>query len=102
VDYNQDMEIEMEGLDGDEAEVIKIMSLHGSNVPDYTWSLPRWYNYDWSTPTYPRNPEVWKTASTFLTEALHESRTNVAEVDIPLRKVDKEVVPYNIWYAMAS
>jgi hypothetical protein len=33
--------MEMEGLDGDEAEAIKMMALHGSNVPDDTWSLPR-------------------------------------------------------------
>jgi hypothetical protein len=38
--YNQDMEMEMEGLDGDEAEAIKKMALHGSNVSDDTWSLP--------------------------------------------------------------
>jgi hypothetical protein len=34
------MEMEMEGLDGNEAEAIK-MIFHGSNVPDDTWSLPR-------------------------------------------------------------
>jgi hypothetical protein len=36
----------MEGLYGDEVEVIKMMALHGSNVPDNTWSLPRGYDYD--------------------------------------------------------
>jgi hypothetical protein len=41
------MEMEIEGLEGDEAEAIKIMALHGSNVPDDTWSLPRGYDYDW-------------------------------------------------------
>jgi hypothetical protein len=41
VDYNQDMEMEMEGVDGDEAEAINMMALHGSNLPDDTWSLPR-------------------------------------------------------------
>jgi hypothetical protein len=64
-DYNQGMEIEMEGLDGDEAEAIKIMALHGSDVPDYTWSLTRGYDYDWSKPTFPRNPDLWKTANFF-------------------------------------
>jgi hypothetical protein len=62
VDYNQDMEMEMEtememeGLDGDEVEAIKMMTLHRSNVPDDTWSLLRGYNYDRSKPSYPRNP----------------------------------------------
>jgi hypothetical protein len=41
VDYNQDMEMEMEGLDGDEAEAIQMMALHRSNVPYDKWSLPR-------------------------------------------------------------
>jgi hypothetical protein len=76
VDYNQDIEMEMEGLDEDEVEAIKMMAPHGSNVPDDTWSLPRGYACDWSKPTYPRNPELWKTASNFLTEALHNSGTN--------------------------
>jgi hypothetical protein len=52
------MEMEMEGLNGDEAEAIKMTALHGSNVPDYTWSLPRGYDYDWSKPTFPRNPDL--------------------------------------------
>jgi hypothetical protein len=104
VDYNQDMEMEMEmeGLDGGEAEAIKIMALHGSNVPDDTWSLPRGYDYDWSKPTFPGNPDLWKTAKTFLTEALDSSGTDVAEVDVPLRKFDEEVVHYNILDATAS
>jgi hypothetical protein len=80
------MDMEMEGLDGDEAEEIKRMALHGSNIPDDTWSLPRGYDYDWSKPTFPRNPDLWKTAKTFLTEALDSSGTDVAEVDVPVRK----------------
>jgi hypothetical protein len=102
VDYNQDMEMEMEGLDGDETEAIKMMALHGSNVPGNTCSLPRGYDYDWSKPTYPRNPDLWKTAKTFLTEALDSSGTNVAEVDVPVSKLDEEVVHYNILDATAS
>jgi hypothetical protein len=58
VDYNQDMEMEMEGLYGDEAEAIKMIALHRSNVPDDTWSLPRGYDYDWSNPTFPRNQDL--------------------------------------------
>jgi hypothetical protein len=42
---------------------------------------------------------LWKTAKTFLTEALENSETNVAEVDIPMRKVGEEVLHYNIWDA---
>jgi hypothetical protein len=96
------MEMEMEVLDGDEAEAIKMMALHGSNVPDDTWSLPIGYNYDWSKPTFPGNPNLWKTAKTFLTEALDSSGTDVSEVDVPVRKVDEEVVHYNIRDATAS
>jgi hypothetical protein len=92
VDYNQDMEMEMEGLDGDEAEAIKMIALYGSNVPDDMWSLPRGYNYDWSKPTFPRNPDLWKTAKTFLTEALDSSRTDVSKVDVPVSKVDELVL----------
>jgi hypothetical protein len=96
------MEMKMEGLDGDEAEAIKMMALHGSNVPDDTWSLPRGYYYDFSKHTFPRNPDLWKTAKTFLTEALDSSGTDVDEVDVPVRKVDEEVVHYNIRDATAS
>jgi hypothetical protein len=42
---------------------------------------------------------LWKTAKTFLAEALENSGTKVPEVDIPMRKVDEEVVHYNIRYA---
>jgi hypothetical protein len=78
------------------------MSLHGSNVPYNTWSLPRGYDYDWSKPTFPRNPDLWKTAKTFLTEALEKSGTDVAEVYVPVRKVDEEVAHYNMQDATAS
>jgi hypothetical protein len=44
---------------------------------------------------------LWKTGKTFLTEALDSSGTDVAEVDVPVRKVDVEVVHYNIRYATA-
>jgi hypothetical protein len=70
-----------------------MMELFGSNAPDDTWSLPRGYEYDWSKPSYPRNPELWKTAKTFLTEALDDSGTkNVPGVEIPMREVDEEVL----------
>jgi hypothetical protein len=42
-----------------------MMALHGNSVPDNTWSLPRGYDYDWSTPNYPRKPILWKTADFF-------------------------------------
>jgi hypothetical protein len=45
---------------------------------------------------------LWKTAKTFLTEALARSGTDVSDVDVPVRKVDEEVVHYNIWDATAS
>jgi hypothetical protein len=79
-----------------------MMALHGSNVPGDAWSLPRGYDYDWSELTFPRNPDLWKTAKTFLTEALDSSGTDVVEVNVPVRKVDEEVVHYNIRDATAS
>jgi hypothetical protein len=79
-----------------------MMALHRSNIPDDTWSLPRGYDYDWSKPTFPRNPDLWKTAKTFPTEALDSSGIDVTEVDVPLRKVDEEVVHYNIRDVRAS
>jgi hypothetical protein len=45
VDYNQDMDIEFEGMDKDEAEALNMMCLHGSNVPDDTWNLIRGVDY---------------------------------------------------------
>jgi hypothetical protein len=72
VDYNQDMEIKMEGLDVDEAEAITMMALHERNVPDDTRSLPRGYNYEWPKPSYPRNPELLKPTKNFLAEALEQ------------------------------
>jgi hypothetical protein len=89
------MELETEGLDGDETEAIKMMALHVRNLPDDTWSLPRGYDYDWLKPASPRNSELWKTAKTFSTEALDSSGTDVAKVNIPVRTVDEEVVHYN-------
>jgi hypothetical protein len=43
-----------------------------------------------------------ETAKTFLAEALDSSGTDVAEVDVPVRKVDEEVVHYIIRDAMES
>jgi hypothetical protein len=79
-----------------------MMALNGIDVPDDIWNLSRGNDYDWSTPSYLRNPELWKTAKTFLAEALDDSGTNVPGVDIPMRKVDEEVVQYNIIDATAS
>jgi hypothetical protein len=53
-----------------------MMALHRSNVPDNTWSLPREYNYGWSKPTFPRNPDLLNTVKTFLTQALDSSGTD--------------------------
>jgi hypothetical protein len=84
------MEMEMKGLDGDEADAIKMMALHGNNV----WYVESTIGYgnDWSTPSYPRNPELCKTAKIFWAEALDKSGTNAPKVDVPMRKVDEEVV----------
>jgi hypothetical protein len=45
---------------------------------------------------------LWKTAKTFLNEALDSSGRDVAEVDVSVRKEDEEVVHYNICDVMAS
>jgi hypothetical protein len=45
---------------------------------------------------------LWKTVKTFLAEDLDSSGTDVAEFDVPVRKVDEEVVHYNIRDATAS
>jgi hypothetical protein len=45
VDYNQDMDMEYEGMEQDEAEAIKMMAIHGSNV--YTRDLPMGLDYFW-------------------------------------------------------
>jgi hypothetical protein len=60
-DYNQDTDMEFEGMEQDEAEAINIMALHGSDVPDDTWDLPRGLNYDWSKHHFPRiDQHFWK------------------------------------------
>jgi hypothetical protein len=50
VDYSQDVDMDMERLEGDEAEAIKMMTLHRSNVPNNTWNLSTGYDYEWSKP----------------------------------------------------
>jgi hypothetical protein len=69
VDYNQDMDIEFEGMDKDETEALKMMSLHGNNVQNDTWNLPRGVDYDWSVPNFPRDKKLWDTAENFLSDA---------------------------------
>jgi hypothetical protein len=49
-----------------------------------------------------QEPRLLENYQYFLTEALDNSGTDVAEVDVPSRKVDEEVVHYNIWDAMSS
>jgi hypothetical protein len=49
-----------------------------------------------------QSPNLWKTAKTFLSEALNNSGTDVSEVDVPVRKVDEEVFHYNIRDAASS
>jgi hypothetical protein len=79
-----------------------VMALHGINLPHNTLGVPRGYDYDWSKPSYPRKPELWKTAKTFLADALDNSVTKLPEVDVTMRKVDEEAVHYNIWDATTS
>jgi hypothetical protein len=57
VDYNQDMDMEFEGMEQDEAEAIKMMALHGSGVPDDNWDLPRGLDYEWPKPRFQRRAQ---------------------------------------------
>jgi hypothetical protein len=60
-----------------EAEALKMMRLQGSNVPDYTWNLPRGVDYDWSVPNFPRNIHLWDTAENFLSDAEENLKKNL-------------------------
>jgi hypothetical protein len=55
------MDKEFEGIDKDEVEALKMMSLHGSNVPYDTSNLPRAVDYDWSVPNFPRDKHLLDT-----------------------------------------
>jgi hypothetical protein len=70
VDYNQDMDMEYEGMEQAESEAINMMALHGSYVPDDAWNLPREFDYDWSKPHLPRRANLWKNAKTFLEDVI--------------------------------
>jgi hypothetical protein len=54
--------MEYEGMEQDEADAMKMMARHGSDVPDDTWDLRRGLDYDWSNPRSPRRDELWKNA----------------------------------------
>jgi hypothetical protein len=90
-------------MDTDEAEALKMMSIHGSNVPDDdTWSLPRGGDYDWSVPNFPRDKHLWDTAETFISDAKENLKTEYSHADIPMRFVQGEIVRYNIKDATKS
>jgi hypothetical protein len=92
VDYNQDMDMEFEGMDKDEAEALKMISLHGSNVPDDTWNLTGGVDYDWSVPNFPRDKQLWDTAETFLSDAKENLKTESSHADIPMRFISTEAL----------
>jgi hypothetical protein len=100
--YNQDMDIEFEGMDKDEAEALKMMSLHGSNVPYDTWNLKRGFDYDWSVPNFPRDKHLWDTAETFLSYAKENLNKESSHADIPMRFIQGEIIQYNINEATKS
>jgi hypothetical protein len=102
VDYNQDMDIEFEVMEKDEAEALKMMSLHGSNVPDDTWNLPRGVDYDWSVPNFSRDKHLWDTAETFLSDAKENLKKESSHADIPMRFIQREIIHYNIKDAAKS
>jgi hypothetical protein len=96
------MDIEFEGMDKDEAEALKIMSLQGINVPDDTWNLPRGGDYDWSFPNFPRDKHLWDTAETFLSDVKENLKTESSHADIPMRFIQGEIIHYNIKDATKS
>jgi hypothetical protein len=102
VDYNRDMDIEFEVMDKYEAEALKMMSLHGSNVPDDTWSLSRGVDYDWSVPNFPRDKHLWDTAETFLSGAKENLKKESSRADIPMRFIQGEIIHYKIKDATKS
>jgi hypothetical protein len=83
--YNQDMDIEFEGMDKYEAEALNMMSIHGSNVLYDTCSLPRGVDYEWSVPNFLRDKHLWDTAETFLSDAKENLKTECSHADIPMR-----------------
>jgi hypothetical protein len=60
-------------MEQDEADVINMIALHESDVPEDTWILPRVYDYDWSKPHFPRKSNLWKNAETFLENTIEEA-----------------------------
>jgi hypothetical protein len=64
------MDMEYEGIEQYEANDIKMMALHVSSVPDYTWGLPGGLDYYWSKPHLPRKSDLWKNAEIFLGDAI--------------------------------
>jgi hypothetical protein len=87
LDYNQYMDINFEGMDKDEADALKMMSLHISNVPDDTWNLPRGVDYDWSVPNFRTDKHLWETDDTFLSDAKGGLNKESSHADIPMRFV---------------
>jgi hypothetical protein len=69
-DYNQNMDMENEGMEQDKAYAIKMMAFHGRNVPDDTRDPPRGLDYYWSKPHFPRRADLWNNAEKFLEGAI--------------------------------
>lgn len=79
-----------------------MMGLHGSNIPDDTWNLPRGVDYDWSVPNFQRDKHLWDTAETFLSDAKENLKNKSSQTDIPMRFVQGEIIHYNIRDATKS
>jgi hypothetical protein len=79
-----------------------MMSLHGSNVPDDTWNLPRGVDYDWSVPNFPRDKHLSNTGETFLSDAKENLKTESSHADIPNRFIQGEIIHYDIKDATKS
>jgi hypothetical protein len=78
-----------------EADAIKMMALHGSDVPDDTWNLSREYYYDWSKNHFPRKANLWKNAETFLESAIEEANEDIFKLEVSMRKIDELVLHYD-------
>jgi hypothetical protein len=89
-------------MDKDESEALKMMSLHGRNVPDDTWNLPRGVDYDWSVSNFPRDKHLWDTVENFLSDAKENLKTVSSHADIPIRFIQGEIIHYNIKDATKS
>jgi RNA recognition motif-containing protein len=73
-----------------------ILQIQARWITDDTWNLPRESDYDWSKPHFPRRFNLWKNAEKFQEEAIEAANEDIFKVNIPMRKVDEQLLHYDI------